>query len=48
MRMFFVPGMQYLPCVVKTEVLYTPSMNVIFNATFLSLALNLRETEQGR
>jgi hypothetical protein len=47
MRMFFVSGKQYLSCVVKTEVLYTVYIIVIFNATFSSLALNLRNTEQG-
>jgi len=46
MRFFFVIGKQFLPYVVKTEALYTISMNAIFNATFSSLALNLHETEQ--
>jgi hypothetical protein len=45
--MFFVPGKQYLPCVVKTEVLYRLSINFIFVATFLSLALNYAKQKNG-
>jgi hypothetical protein len=47
MRMFFVIGKQFLPYIVMTEVLYTVSMNAIFNATFSSLVFNILETGQG-
>jgi len=46
MRFFFVIGKQFLPYVVKTEFVYTVSMNAIFNDAFSSLDLNLHETEQ--